>query len=275
MEAAWVGDINKIKSLTLQAWGEDQDQAPLIASINDKDNNSPFSLAFLRGHIEVAKAILEIVDAQWSPEEKDEVRYKMQGDDDEDNYSESCNSDDEYEDSEAEVRVIAEKVDKKFTIENVGQVSMQVKCHTKPMAVLRSTPRTFVVEKDGSIRKLEDVKDLLAHTIDVDDMNGLKELIDLAQHYAHSEKPDSDDEHARSFTFPANEFVRAVEHGKIQAVRYIIKRAGAGMPLDHLVKKSGVKMDKKPRYYQGLTVYGKKRYVPMLSKTPLTSFHDS
>ena len=27
----------------------------------------------------------------------------------------------------------------------------------------------------------------------------------------------------------------------------------------HLVKKSGVSMQGKPRYYQGLTVYGKKR----------------
>jgi hypothetical protein len=39
----------------------------------------------------------------------------------------------------------------------------------------------------------------------------------------------------------------------------IIKRTGAGIPLDHLVKKSGVEIKKKPRYYQGLTVYGKKR----------------
>ncbi len=262
MEAAWVGDIDKIKSLTLQAWGEEQEQAPLIAAIQDSSRNSPFSLAFLRGHVEVSRAILDIIDAQWSPPEKDEVRYKIQGDDDDDDgeCSDSYNSEDEYDDSDAEVRVVTEKVDKKFTIENVGQVSMQVKCHTKPSAVLQHLVKTFVVEKDGSIRTRHD-EALLAYTIDIEDTSGLKALLDMAQHFAQNAKPDPDDEHAKNFTFPADIFIKAVENGKVQAVRYIIKRTGAGMPLDHLVKKSGVKMDRKPRYYQGLTVYGKKRYV--------------
>lgn len=52
-----------------------------------------------------------------------------------------------------------------------------------------------------------------------------------------------------------------MNHGKTQMLALIIKRTGAGIPLDHLVKKSGVELKQKPRYYQGLTVYGKKRYV--------------
>lgn len=39
----------------------------------------------------------------------------------------------------------------------------------------------------------------------------------------------------------------------------VIKRTGAGLPLEEMVKDSGIKIEEPPEYYQGLTVYGKKR----------------
>lgn len=93
MEAAWQGDISKIKALTLQPWGPDQDQPPLMADIRDNHNHTPLSFAFLRGHYGTAKAVLEIIHAQWTPREEDEVRYKMEGDND-------GEDDDEYSDNE-------------------------------------------------------------------------------------------------------------------------------------------------------------------------------
>lgn len=39
----------------------------------------------------------------------------------------------------------------------------------------------------------------------------------------------------------------------------VIKRTGAGLPLEEMVKDSGIEIEEPPEYYQGLTVYGKKR----------------
>lgn len=45
-EAAWVGDLEKIKSLTLHAWGgEDKAEPPLKIAVEDSDENTLFSLA--------------------------------------------------------------------------------------------------------------------------------------------------------------------------------------------------------------------------------------
>lgn len=259
MEAAWRGDVARIKALTLQPWGSEQDQPPLMAAIKDHKNNAPFSLAFLRGHIEAAKAILKVIQTQWSPKEKDEVRYKIEGDgddDDEEEYSDEDNYSDD--DSENHVRVVSEKVDKKYTIENIGQVSLQVKSHTKPAEALCLDYRSFLLESgEFSLGSRSD--SLFAHVIKQDDMNGLKILLELGREFSEVPKPQEEDDNS-AFTFKDNDFILAVQSGNTQALRQIIKQTGAGIPLDSLVKKSGVQIKQKPRYYQGLTVYGKKRY---------------
>jgi hypothetical protein len=258
MEAAWSGDIETIKKLTLQAWGPEKDEPPLKMAITDYLFNSPFSLAFLRGHHEVAKAILEIVKAQWTPQDKDDVRYKLQGGGSDDELDE-----DEYSDADtdnSEPRIVSEKVDKNFTIDNIGQVSMQVTSHVKPLSVITDSYMSLV-ERDG-ILKSQSTQSLFAHCLKVDDASGLKFLLDLAQHWA-GDKDDRDDgdETNGVFTFPQTDFQWALENGKTQQLGLVIKRTGAGIPLDHLVKKSGIEIKQKPKYYQGLTVYGKKRYV--------------
>ncbi|KAH8717239.1 Uncharacterized protein HC256_001939 [Beauveria bassiana] len=260
MEAAWQGDIGKIKSLTLQPWGPEQDQPPLMADIRDNHNHSPFSFAFLRGHYTTAKAILEIIQAQWTPQEEDEVRYKIEGENDSDQDDEYSDDREDYSDdgdSENHVRIVSEKVDKNYTIDNIGEVSMQVKSHTKPVERLMAGCRVFTLE-NGVFKQGETDDTLFAHAIRNDDMTGLKVLLDMAQHF--SEAPKAGDEGRKStFAFKDGDFILAVKSGNTQALRQIIKKTGAGVPLDNLVKKSGVQVKQKPRYYQGLTVYGKKR----------------
>lgn len=260
MEAAWQGDISKIKSLTLQPWGPDHEQPPLMADIRDNHNHTPLSFAFLRGHYSTAKAVLEIIQAQWTPREEDEVRYKMEGDndgeddeysDDDENYSSDGNSD-------KHVRIVSEKVDKKYTIDNIGEVSMQVKSHTKPAERLMAGHRVWTLQ-NGVFEDGEVYGTLFAHVIKHDDMVGLKELLDMAQQFSEAPKA-GDEERKSTFTFNDSDFILAVKLGNTQALRQIIKKTGAGVPLDSLVKKSGVEVKQKPRYYQGLTVYGKKRY---------------
>ncbi|KPM38970.1 hypothetical protein AK830_g7594 [Neonectria ditissima] len=259
MEAAWTGDIEKIKSLSLQAWGPEQDQPPLKLAVSDEIGNTPFSVAFSRRNFEAARAVLEIVKAQWSPPDKEKVRFKMETrDEDDEEYSDEDSDDAGTEDSEP--RIVSERVGQQFTMDNIGQVSMQVKSHTKPLDVITAAVPRFKYD-NGKIISKGSKRTLFIHVMDTDDTLGLKALLDMAQYYSSQKFEGDDDEESSSqnFTFSQDEFRWAVENGKAQQLALIIKRTGAGIPLDHLVKKSGVEVKRKPRFYQGLTVYGKKR----------------
>ncbi|KAF5025038.1 hypothetical protein F66182_2906 [Fusarium sp. NRRL 66182] len=256
MEASWIGGLEKIKSLTLQAWGSEQDQPPLKVAVSDNMGNTPFSVAFLRGHHDIARALLEIVKAQWSPPEKEKVRFKME-----------TRDEDEYSDEEPDVsddgepRIVSEKVQENFTIDDIGHVSMQVKSHVKPASLICQSVPNWRLE-NGEVVYKGQTRSLFIHTFDTDDTVGLKTLLDMVHHYSSQKlegDEDEDEELSGSFTFPQGDYKWAVEHGKTQLLALVIKRTGAGIPLDHLVKKSGVELKRRPQYYQGLTVYGKKR----------------
>ncbi|KAI9171446.1 ankyrin repeat [Paramyrothecium foliicola] len=260
MEAAWTGNLEQIKALTLHAWGSNQDQPPLKIAASDTEHNSPFSVAFLRGHYDVAQAILEIMKAQWSPPEK--LKYKMEADeaDSEEEYDSEYESDEDEGEGD-QPRITSTKVDRMFTIDNIGQVSTQVESHTKPLGHLCDTFQTFRV-KDGEVVGESITRDnLFAHVIKTDNLDGLKALLDIAQHYSNNttEEKVTENSSEEAFDFPQAAFLGAIEKDKIDLLKYAIKRTGAGIPLDHLVKKSGVEMKVKPKFYQGLTVYGKKR----------------
>lgn len=259
MEASWAGDIDKIKALTLQAWGPSKDFAPLKADIRDDSYNSPLSVAFIRGHIDAAWAILEIIKAQWSPAEKDEVRYKLRGQEDEEEYESDYDEDEDADSDVSDPHIVAEKVQTKFTIDDIGEVSMQVKSHTKPIDCLTSGVNTFTAAKDLKDYKPGCHGTLFRHVLTNEDHSGLDTLLDMANKY--SEKPSDDEDSSKSFQFPVNDFTSAVQYGQVSMLRRIIKRCGAGIPFDHLLKSSGVQTKAKPRFYQGLTVYGKKRFV--------------
>ncbi|RGP64578.1 hypothetical protein FLONG3_9493 [Fusarium longipes] len=263
MEAAWAGDLDKVKELSLQAWGPEQDQAPLKIAVSDHKGNTPFSIAVLRGHYDLAKVLLEIVKAQWSPPKKDKVRFRMDtgNDDDDDEYSEDSDSSEGPEDGEP--RIVSEKVQQQFTIDNIGHVDLNVESHTKPLQVIcQSVPTQWSVENDRLFYHWI-YSSLFDHMLSTDNMTGLKFLLDLAQHYSSQKFEGDDDEEDENsptgFVFPQSGFRYAVDHGKTKMLALIIKRTGAGIPLDHLVKKSGVALNRRPRYYQGLTVYGRKR----------------
>ncbi|KAI1847358.1 hypothetical protein JX266_006583 [Neoarthrinium moseri] len=256
-EAAWNGDLEKIKSLTLSSWGTDASEAPLKLAVNDPAGNTPFSLAFLRGHLDVAKGVLEIIQAQWAPPEEKKARYRMAGDDN-DNDEDSC--EDSEADSDDETPGIHKEIlDNKVTIDNIGEVSMQVKSDVLAKSFLYRLVPTFVMV-DGKAEEPSGHSNLLQFAIDKNDRDRFDFIVNTDIYFT-SNKPDSmeEDESAKFYAFPESEFERAVKAGRTEMLSDIIKRAGAGIPLEHLVKKSGVEMKTKPRYYQGLTVYGKKR----------------
>lgn len=246
----------------MQAWGPHQDQPPLMIAMRDVVNNTPFSLAFLRGHYDVARAILEIVKAQWTPVEKDKVRYKLENQRDEE-YSEGNSTCDSDADSDEEPRIVKEKVHEKFTIDDLGKISMQVKSHKKPLETLLQRVMTFEVKGTTDIPRLG-INGLFEHCIAKDDTAGLKLLLELARSYSGQKLDGEEMEEEcnfKTFTFPQEAFMGAIKLNKTQMLSMIIKKTGAGIPLDHLVKRAGGGYKEKPKFYQGLTVYGKKRSV--------------
>ncbi|TGJ87446.1 hypothetical protein E0Z10_g1316 [Xylaria hypoxylon] len=251
-EAAWAGDLEKIKSLTLAPWGPDEKEPPLKIAVSDLAGNNPFSLAFLKGHFDTAKAILEISQAQWSPAEEKKARFQMsKPEDEEESYDESDESG-----SDNEPEIYKEIINDQFTIDNIGQVSMQVKSNVLPSDIIDWLTPTFVLHGD----KAEKIRfqSLLEFAMAQNDSHRFTFLLDMYTRFASKSEEDEDGS-SKFYTFSEFEFERAIRMGRTNMLAEVIQRTGAGIPLEELVRKSGTEMKVKPRYYQGLSVYGKKR----------------
>ena len=114
-EAAWNGDENMVKQLTMIS---DGDKAPLQIAVTDNENFSPFSLALCRGHYRLAKFIFNIAAAQYQPKPngtKLRRRYRINNDE---NKSDTDDSDN--------VSISSELVDETFTIDNVVALTKTV-----------------------------------------------------------------------------------------------------------------------------------------------------
>jgi ankyrin repeat protein len=240
--------LEEIKTLTLTTWDSSGEEPPLKIAASDQDHNNPFSLAFYRGHYNVAKSILEIAQLQYSPEEKPKTRYRMDNDDGDSEYDSEADSDG----ADSQPDICRETIDQRFTIENVGQVSMKVNSRTRPLEMFS----WYCLDYRNGDKATDTV---LNTVIKNNDLNGLKFLLDVGEHLS-AQKLEPDDETARFYSFPDSSFQLAVNRGgRTELLAEIIRRTGAGLPLEELVKHSGVELVEKPRYYQGLTVYGKKR----------------
>ncbi|KAI1176036.1 ankyrin repeat protein [Nemania sp. FL0916] len=254
-EAAWNGDLETIKSLTLAAWGPDDREPPLAIAVSDLENNNPFSLAFLKGHFDTAKAILEIAKAQWSPTEEEKARFKMTSP----GYQEESDEESDADDSSSEPEIYKEIINDRYTIDNIGQISMQVKSHVLASKFMAWSTPTFVL-RDGKITQTRLRRhDLLSFATTQNDNERFNFLLDMHARF-NSSKPEGDEQDSQGFQpLAENIFHDAINLGRTSMLAEMIKRTGAGIPVEELVKKSGTEMKVKPRYYQGLTVYGKKR----------------
>ncbi|KAI9925755.1 hypothetical protein MW887_005561 [Aspergillus wentii] len=249
-EAAWNGDLDTIKSLTLGLWafGPKKDNSPLQINVQDSCGSSPFSIALLRGHQGVARGIIDIAKSQYKPKEAREKRYKMEE-----------GSDDESED---DVNVIGEDVDDEFTVDNIGEVDTEVVTDAAPILLLSSRfPVTRLADPLGqkkTPKRFSDDQrepyDLIEYMIATENIEMLVFLLDLCQELT---KADSEDE---SNVYQADEryYELAIRLGHLQCLEQLIKRGGAGFPLDQLVQKSGIEVKPKTRYYRGLTFHGQK-----------------
>ncbi|KAJ4414254.1 hypothetical protein N0V82_008036 [Gnomoniopsis sp. IMI 355080] len=244
-EAAWNGDLDQIKALTLASWDPENNEPPLQIAVQSSNTN-PFSLAYFRGHHDVAKAILEIAQAQYAAEEKPSRRYRMQDSDTSDTG-----------DDGSEPEIYGEIVDQQLTIENIGQASMLVKSRVKPLEMLDWDTHSVLI-KDSKAEELSGSPDsLVRHAIANNDRKTLRFYYDLAVYFAAKDK--QADESNQFVVFTQGHFWLAVQYGRLEILADMIKWTGAGLPLEQLVQNTGVELKEIPRSYQGLTVYGKKR----------------
>ncbi|KFY37783.1 hypothetical protein V495_06954 [Pseudogymnoascus sp. VKM F-4514 (FW-929)] len=286
-EAVWSNDIDEVKALTLQPWkSEDGQEHPALQiAVQDTVNQlynygnrrygnynlhttisqrgftgvSPFSLAVLRGpsHYKLAKAIVEIALAQYEPQDHEGGKSKWRIEYDQEGYCSDHGS--ECGDSEAgsEIRIHSELVDEVFTIDNVAALSTVIKSRVKPMEMLQwhCSARWFI---EGKEKPEDDIQAqrLVQHAIVDNDIKLLGFLFQIAEEQAvhFPNEPVSP-----IVTLTQDSFDHAIRLGRTSILGEMIKRTGVGIPLDDLVKTSGIKLpEEKPEYYQGLNVGGKK-----------------
>ncbi|KAK7614422.1 ankyrin repeat protein [Phyllosticta paracitricarpa] len=265
-EAAWHGDLSTIKKLTLSFWGERGDQFPLKIAVKDSRGASPFHIAVLRGHLETAKGILEISKFQYKPKtEEAQQRYDMADD-------ESSQASETDDDDGGNIRLDVKILDDQFTIENVGEVATAVRSHTSPLEFFEWAYNVFEVQLDDDGTYSLGLKShpasgewsragvlgLLQYAIFKDDLNLLKTLLAWGNEYAKQYQKVEDGEQ-RFFRVDEADLTFAIRNGRTRCLAEIIKKTGSGIPLEELVKTSGVEVTEKPKYYQGLSVHGTKR----------------
>lgn len=122
--------------------------------------------------------------------------------------------------------------------------------------------RTYHVPRTLGHEHLPDVVkpgNLFQRAIFLNDSELLHFLIAMGEDYATRNVAAEVDAAAKFFQFKDTDFLYAIRLGRVELVKEIIKSTGSGIPLDDLVKKSGVTIQETPKFYQGLSVHGKKR----------------
>lgn len=234
--------------LTLGMWGDDGQQQPLQITATDKAGMSPFAIAVVRGHLELAKAILEIAQAQYKVvETKRNERYEM--DDDASDMDSDSDSD--------EIRIVSETVDDKFTVDDIGALDFDAGSTVSPTSlVINSYPLSMFIQNANVAPGPNHLRwfDLMEYAIRMDDVALVIFLLEIGQLYQPGKASGP-----QIFTVDEVNIYLAIEHGRLRCLEEIISRTGADLPLDQLVKKSGVQVHEKPKYYQGLSIHGRKR----------------
>lgn len=272
-QACWTGDVETIKSYTLAAWSIDGEHfPPLKITTLDKAGFSTFHICVLRGHHEAVRLVLEISRIQYAPAGKTgKTRYTLNG---------SGCDDDGSLNEDGDIEIHAEIVDDQFTIDNIGEIHFQVKSQTTPLSFLQFSCPLSTQSETGALdllsRMLADTacessdlpelslsrgpNNLFQLAIYRNDLKLLSFLIDLAEDQAARKLPGSDErDKANFFEFARADFVYALRFGQPDLLSEITRRTGADIPLNALIKISGVEVKEPPKFYQGLSVHGKKR----------------
>ncbi|KAH8690265.1 ankyrin repeat protein [Talaromyces proteolyticus] len=254
-EAAWDGNLDSIKEMTIGMWGPEKQWPPLEIGITDTNDLSPFTIAILRGHFRITEPILAIAQAQYKPQKDErEKKYDLRTSDDEcsDYDSENEQTDD---DASNDIRIKHHIIDDQFTIDNVGEIKTEVETSISPLDIFRKQCATGSFLK-SQILGTEDPRGLIEYAICKDDLELLKFLLDLGKDLSSKS---SDDLDSLMSCVSESAFQMAMRLGRLNCLKELIRCTGTGLPLDKLVEKSGTGIKEKPKFYQGLSVHGEKR----------------
>ena len=278
-EAAWRGDEEHLKTLTMG-------KNPLPVSVTDTAGWTCFSIAVARGHYDLARKVLEICAMQYKPDDdKPKSRMRLRGP------ADSVDSDDE-DSSDALSLVESEVGDAGYTLQDIAQVSDAVQSKVTPsrlMGMMAPVWRVMDETRDEATKKLmlsnrsdpysvwrvddqyswtwhrEAVSQELTLTnttlerlaVVQNDTKMLHFILEMGAKYCNWGK--KDDEDAKIFGISDDDFHFAMNLGRLEMIADIIQQTGCYFPLQKLANTSGIKLEERPRYYQGLTVHGKKR----------------
>ncbi|KAJ5713430.1 uncharacterized protein N7483_010611 [Penicillium malachiteum] len=257
-EATWHGDLPTVKAMTLGNWGSFQDQPPLEIAVSDSYGISCLSIAILRGHLSIAEAIVQIIQAQYKrPEAQGQARFEI-------------DSDAESSDGEGEgLNIRGHTVDDKFTHENIGEISTQVQSAQTPLSVLQRECSAFLFFEDEASSELiftafpsnlawaherGKLNTLFEYAIFKNDPSLLDFLLRLGKECANT-----DPSGKVKFELSQREFQLALALGHTESLAKMIQSSAEGLPIAHLAEKSGVKVKEEHLYYPGLSIRGKKR----------------
>lgn len=269
-EAVWRNDSKTVRALTLDTWkaSDGTEWAPLKVavqqgSVHMQKNQwgnpyevklryfSPFSVAILRGHYHLASLIVEICQAQFQPKDQPSFQKRWLIDTDD-------SDEDESDDESGSPQIYSEIVTDTFTIEDITTVSNLVKSHTRPLSMIQwSCSCQWFQEESGEHSVVKTGTDLLDYAIRKDDLKLFKYLLKLGSEQTALFATDEDD--IQFYHLDNRYFDTALKRGKVAMLSEMIKTSGAGIPFDTLVEKSGIAVKETIKYYQGLSIAGKKR----------------
>jgi ankyrin repeat protein len=267
-QAAWDGELDTIKSLTLAPWGPENDKTPLKVAVTDGLDQSPLTLAILRGHFGIARGIVEIAYAQYAPNEKKEkARYRVGFVGDEENYDEDMDAASNVFDTNA-FQVRKEVVNDVFTFD-IGEAAASVKSKISPLTFLTwsssslwnyvkfcADDKKFTYGLDNEeVEQSGQGMDLSSWAIITGNMPLFSMMLDLQVEWTDrlAKGANSEGISAGFPRFSQDEFELAIRYNRLDMLAEMIKHGGAGLELDSLVKKSGVKYREKTEFYQGLS----------------------
>lgn len=262
-QACLDNDEELVKTLTLTIWNTNN--SPLQIAVQDSNRFSPFSIAVLKGYTSLAEVIIEIAQAQFEPNnlKGKNISYHMTEFDyeSEDSCGNAADSDDSYDYGSDEMdmdepRVVSDIVDEKFTIDDLGTVHSKVKSKVEPLTMLEWECPSH--ELNESIEKKDDGS-VFYYAIQIDDRSLLVWLLGLAAKYSKIMN-NIDDNKPLTYTIKQKDYLTAIQLSRVVLLQTMIAHTGVGLPLDQLIGSSEINLKtNSPKYYQGLSVYGKKR----------------
>lgn len=161
-----------------------------------------------------------------------------------------------------------EKLQEDLQVGNIAEVAIQVKMRICPVALLswscsvlsfteyrhRDTgkPPKITFGVDNRESEPFDGNTLLFWSIVSGDMELLKFVLDLKADWAA--RMAKENIPVTRHLYLEADLMMAIKMGRLGMAAELIRRCGAGINLEELVKESGVKFVEKPKYYQGLSV---------------------